>query len=83
MASACGVEADALARADQFVQPAAACGDQRGDLVAQNEVLRRGAAQEHDDVGIARELFQQRADRRDADAGTREQHAVAVVARRR
>ena len=34
-----GVEADALARADELVQPAAALRDELGDLVAQDQVL--------------------------------------------
>ena len=59
------------------MQPAAAPLHLGGDLVAQHEVLGRGGAQQHDDVGLRRQLLQQREDRRGADAGADEQHAVA------
>ena len=45
------------------MEPAAAGSDQLGDLVAQDEILGVGAAQQDYDVGFARELLEQRADR--------------------
>ena len=74
-----GVEADALARADELVQAAVALGDERGDLVAQDQVLAARRAQDHDHVGVLGQFLQQRADRGDADAGADQQDAIVLT----
>src|SRR4051812_19715377 len=74
-----GVEPHAVARADELEQPSVATRDVLGHLVAQDEVRGARAAQDDDDVGVLGQLLEQRADRRDADAGADEQHAVAVA----
>src|SRR4051794_14982390 len=71
------VEAHAVARTDELEQPAVALEDVFGDLVAVDEVVARRAAQRDHHVGLGRQLLEQGADRRDADAGADQQHAVA------
>ena len=69
-------ERDLLTRPHQLVHATPEAPHVAGDLVAQEEILAPEARSDRDDVGVARQVVQQGADRRDAHAGADEQHAV-------
>src|SRR4051794_193880 len=73
-----GIDANAVARADELDEPSAAPTGLSGDLVAQDEIRRCRAAQQHGDVGLGRQPLHEREYRRRADAGSDQQHAIAL-----
>ena len=54
------VEAGVRARPDELVELPAALAHQVGELVAQDQVAPAGAAQDRDDVDVARQVLEQR-----------------------
>ena len=79
VAQVTGIQRLLDARSDHLVEPAAARGDELPDLVAQDEVARRRAAQDDGHVDVPRQVFEQGSHRRGADPGGHQQHAVGLA----